>query len=70
MTVLFTAAVNATIFSLLGVVVFALSFWLLDRLTPYNLWRDLIEKQNTAVAILAGSIAIAIGLIVSAAIHG
>jgi uncharacterized membrane protein YjfL (UPF0719 family) len=70
MTALYTAAVNATIFSVLGVIVFAFSFWLFDRFTPCNLWRDLVEKQNTAVAILAGSIAISIGLIVSAAIHG
>jgi uncharacterized membrane protein YjfL (UPF0719 family) len=64
------ALVSAVVFSLLGVAVFGVSFWVVDRFTPYSLWRDIVEKGNVAVAILAGSMAIAIGLIVSSAIHG
>ena len=41
-----------------------------DKLTPYSLWEELVEKKNVAVAIVVGSMCIAIGLIVSAAVHG
>ena len=43
---------------------------IVDKVTPYNLWSEIIEKKNVALAIVVGSMAIAIGMIVSAAIHG
>lgn len=61
---------GSMLYALIGVVVFWLSFLLVDKLTPYNLWEELIEKKNVALAIVVGSTAIAIGLIVSAAVHG
>ena len=54
----------------LGIVIFIASFVLVDRLTPGELWREIIERQNTAVALLAGAVAIAISNIIAAAVHG
>ena len=45
-------------------------FVIVDKITPYDLWAEICEKKNVALAIVVGSTAIAIGLIVSAAIHG
>ncbi len=61
---------GSMLYALIGVIVFWLSFLIVDKLTPYNLWEELIEKKNVALAIVVGSTAIAIGLIVSAAVHG
>lgn len=54
----------------IGILVFVLSFVLVDRLTPGELWREIIERQNMAVAILAGAVAIGISTIIAAAVHG
>lgn len=54
----------------LGIVIFVVSFVLVDRLTPGELWREIIEHKNVAVAILAGAVAIGISNIIAAAIHG
>jgi putative membrane protein len=62
--------VGSALFALLGVAIFWLCFVLIDRLTPYKLWEELVEKKNVALAIVVGSMCIAIGLIVSAAVHG
>jgi uncharacterized membrane protein YjfL (UPF0719 family) len=62
--------VGSALFALLGVAVFWLCFVIIDKLTPYSLWEELIEKKNVALAIVVGSMCIAIGLIVSAAVHG
>lgn len=56
-------------YSVLGVVLFVVLFWLLDKLTPYQLWKEIAEKQNRAVATLIGCCAIALGLIISAAMR-
>jgi putative membrane protein len=62
--------VGSALFALLGVAVFWLCFVIIDKLTPYSLWEELVEKKNVALAIVVGSMCIAIGLIVSAAVHG
>ncbi len=59
----------AAVFAGLGVVLFAVAFIILDLLTPGKLWHEISEKKNTAAAILMGSAAIALGMIVAAAIH-
>lgn len=57
-------------YSLMGIAVFVATFVLVDLLTPGKLWQEIIEKQNRAVAILAGAVALSIAIIVAAAIHG
>lgn len=54
----------------LGIVIFILSFVLVDKLTPGELWKEIIERQNVAVAVLAGAVAIGISSIIAAAVHG
>ena len=61
---------GSMMFALIGVAVFWICFLIIDKLTPYDLWAEIIEKKNTALAIVVGAMCIAIGLIVSAAIHG
>jgi putative membrane protein len=58
------------VYALIGAVILAVAFILWDRLTPVHLWNEISEKQNIALAILAGAVAIGLSLIVAAAIHG
>ena len=58
------------LYAVIGVVVLWIAFILIDKLTPYHLWAEIIEKKNVALAIVVGSMCIAIGLIVAAAVHG
>jgi uncharacterized membrane protein YjfL (UPF0719 family) len=61
--------IAAIVFAALGIVVFIGAFVLLDRLTPYRLWKEIIDDHNTALAILIGAIALGLSIIVAAAIH-
>jgi putative membrane protein len=61
---------GSILFALIGVLVFWISFVIVDKFTPYDLWAQIIEEKNVALAIVVGAMCIAIGLIVSAAIHG
>ncbi len=65
----FEALLNALLFAILGVVILVVSFMLWDKITPYDLWKEIIEKQNTALAIFAGLMALGIAIIVAAAVH-
>lgn len=61
---------GSILYALIGVAVFWLSFIIVDKMTPYRLWEEIVEKKNVALAIVVGAVALAIGQIVAAAIHG
>ncbi len=65
-----TTFAAVVLYSLLGIFVFVVSFVLVDKLTPGELWAEIIERQNVAVAVLAGAVAIGISSIIAAAVHG
>jgi uncharacterized membrane protein YjfL (UPF0719 family) len=61
---------NSVIYSFLGIAVLVISFVVVEKLTPrHNLWKEIVEKQNTALAIVAGFFMLAIAIIVASAIH-
>lgn len=64
-----TNLLAALLFAVLGIVILVLSFVMLDRLTPYDLWREVVEKQNVAVAVLGGLALLGLSIIIAAAIH-
>ena len=64
------AVFGSILYALIGVVVFWLSFLVIDKLTPYNLWAELVEKQNVALGIVVGAMVLGISVIVAAAVHG
>ncbi len=62
--------VNALVFSVLGILLFIVSFAILDKISPYHLWKEIVEDHNTALAILLGSVSIGMCIIIAAAVHG
>ena len=64
------ALFGSILFALIGVVVFWLSFVIIDKITPYNLWQELVEKQNMALGMVVAAMSLGISIIVAAAIHG
>ena len=62
--------VGSIMFALIGVAIFWITFVIIDKITPYDLWGEIVEKKNVALAIVVGSMCIAIGMIVAAAVHG
>lgn len=61
---------GSVLYALIGVLMFWISFVVVDKLTPYKLWEEIVEHKNLALAVVVGSMCISIGLIVAAAIHG
>ena len=61
---------GSMLYAFIGVLVFWVCFIVIDKLTPYKLWHEIVEKQNLALAIVVAAMCISIGLIVAAAIHG
>ena len=60
---------NAIVYAVLGIVIFAVSFAVLDKLTPYALWKEIVEEKNVALAILVGAMSLGICVIIASAVH-
>jgi putative membrane protein len=63
------ALIGSLVYSLLGVVFVVLSFIIIDKLTPYDLWKELIEERNQSLATVVAAMFIAIAIIVASAMH-
>jgi uncharacterized membrane protein YjfL (UPF0719 family) len=59
----------SVVFSLVGIIVLGVCFWIFEKITPENLWKEIIEKQNVALAIVSGAFMIAMGIIIASAVH-
>ncbi len=57
------------IYAFVGVAVFWLCFLLIDKLTPYHLWGEIVEKQNMALGLVVAAMSLGICVIIAAAIH-
>lgn len=64
------ALLSSATFAALGIVVFVLTFWLITKLTPFSIRKEIEHDHNTALAILVASVILGIALIVAAAIIG
>lgn len=63
------SVVNAIVYAAIGIVIFAASFLILDKATPYNLWKEIVQEHNVALAILLGAMSLGICVIIAAAVH-
>lgn len=61
---------NAVVFALIGIVMLIFAFFVFDKMTPGNLWKEIVEEKNVALAITAGAMALAIAQIIASSIHG
>lgn len=64
-----TSLLIAIVYSVLGIVIFSFAFVVIDRMTPYDLWKEICENRNTALAIMVGAMSIGVCIIIAAAVH-
>jgi len=62
--------VTTLVFTLIGLILFAIAFWIIVKASPFSIRKELEEDQNIALGIVIAAVIIGIALIVSAAIHG
>lgn len=60
----------SVVYSVLGLVMFALAYKVLGMIMPFSIRKELEEDQNTAVGIVLGCMMLGLAIIIAAAIHG
>ena len=62
--------VGSVLYTVIGLILFGLGFKIFDKVTPGELAKEILEKQNLAAAIVVAALMIGIAIIVGMSIHG
>ncbi len=62
--------VTTIVFVGIGLVVFAIAFFIVVRVSPFSVKKEIEEDQNTSLAIIIGAIIIGVAIIIASAING
>jgi uncharacterized membrane protein YjfL (UPF0719 family) len=63
------AMLSTVIYSVIGLLVFAAALWIMDKVTPFSIQKEIEQDQNTALAIIMGSVFISLAIIIQAAMR-
>lgn len=66
----FKLVTASLLYSFIGISILFFTFLLLEKATPENLWKEILEKQNMALATILAAFIIAIAIIIGASVHG
>jgi putative membrane protein len=62
--------INSILYSLVGIGILVIVFVVVEKTTPkHNLWKEIVENKNIALALVAGFFMIAMAIIIASAIH-
>ncbi len=59
---------SSVIYACIGLAIFALALFIIVKIAPFSVRKEIEDDQNIALAILIGSIFIALAIIIQAAI--
>ena len=57
-------------YTVFGLVVFGVAFWIIVQITPFSMRKEIEEDQNISLAILIGSVMLGLAIIIASTIHG
>lgn len=67
---LIRGAVASLLFSVIGILVFVAGFFVVRKLLPFDVHKELEVDQNTAVGLVVSSFILGLAFIVGMSIHG
>lgn len=61
--------IGTIVYSIIGSVIFAVTYYIFERITPFSVRKEIEEDHNTALAILMAACIIGVSIIIAAAIR-
>ena len=60
---------GAVVYSVLGIVILLITWVIIDKATPRDLWGLIADEKNVGVAVLVGLVLLGVAIIIAAAVH-
>jgi uncharacterized membrane protein YjfL (UPF0719 family) len=63
------AMISTIVYSVIGLVIFVVTLWIMGKIAPFSISKEIAEDQNIALGIIMGSVFIALAIIIQAAMR-
>ena len=57
-------------YTLFGLLVFGVAFWIIVKVSPFSIRKEIEDDQNTALAIVIGAVIVGLAIIIASVVHG
>ena len=57
-------------YTVFGLIIFGVAFWIITKLVPFSMRKEIEDDQNTALAIVIGAVLLGLAIIIASTIHG
>jgi putative membrane protein len=61
---------STVVYTVFGLIVFGLAFWMMVKVSPFSIRKELETDQNVAVAVLMAAVILGLAIIIAAVLHG
>ena len=62
--------ISAIVFVLIGLIVFGIAFFIIVKVAPFSVRKEIEDDQNIALGIVIGSVILGVAIIIASAING
>ena len=62
------ALVDSVVYSIVGTIVLGVSFYVIEKLLPFSMRKEIAEDHNVSLGIILGAFVIGLSMIIAAAI--
>ncbi len=70
METFFAQFIESLVYTVMGMVVFGIGVWIMEKVTPFSILKEIEEDQNTSLGIIMGAVILGLAIIIAAAIAG
>jgi uncharacterized membrane protein YjfL (UPF0719 family) len=63
------AVFDSVLYSVLGCVILFAAFWLIEKVLPFSIAKEIAEDQNVGLGIILGAFILGISMIIAAVIN-
>ncbi len=60
---------STIVYSVIGLVIYMVAFWLICKISPFSVRKEIEIDQNTSLGIIIGSVMIGLSIIIASSMH-
>ena len=58
--------IETIILTMIGLIIFGMAIWIMEKVTPFSIRKEIEDDQNVALGIIIGSVIIGIAIVLAA----
>ena len=60
---------STIVYSIIGLIIYMIAFWLICKISPFSVRKEIEIDQNTSLGIIIGSVMIGLSIIIASSMH-